>query len=192
LVAALVMVVVVASTLAAWTPRGLVTVGQGFLLAVFVAALFWGGRLILGWKRIHDRLFRRILVATGLLLVVFVPLWLWDAFGRGGHYSFYWFFLLWNLGALTLAARAFFEPPTGGPDHTLFTPEGLASCAKRFGLTARETEIAGLHAQGFTAKDIGERLFIAPKTVRNHISNLYDKTGTGQRRELLDLLRSGR
>lgn len=191
LVAALVAVVLVASSLPLWTTRGLITVGQGFLAVVFLTALYWGARFLVGFQRVHDRLFRRILVATGLLLVAFVPLWLWDAFGRGGHYSFYWFLLLWNLGALVLASRAFFEPPATPPTDTLFTLAGLEACTRRFGLTPRESEIAGLHAQGFSARDIGTRLFIAPKTVRNHISNLYEKTATGQRRHLLDLLRSG-
>lgn len=186
------MVCVVALTLDSWSTAGVLQVGQVFLLLLFFTAGYWGCALVLGWRHIHDRVFRRILVATGILLLAFVPLWLWDAFARGGHYSFYWFFLCWNLGALALASTAFFDPSVPPPTDALFAPEGLALCANRFGLTPREAEIADLHAQGYSAKDIGAKLFIAPKTVRNHICNLYQKTGTGQRRELLELLRSSR
>ena len=48
-------------------------------------------------------------------------------------------------------------------------------------LTSREQEIASLVTQGYTTNEIAERLVISPKTVRNHLSHIYEKLGTKNR-----------
>lgn len=45
-------------------------------------------------------------------------------------------------------------------------------------LTNREVEILQLICQQFTAEEIGNRLFISPKTVNGHRNNLLQKTGS--------------
>lgn len=42
-------------------------------------------------------------------------------------------------------------------------------------LTAREQEILRLLAEGLSAKEIAEKLFISPKTVENHRANIMNK-----------------
>ena len=42
-------------------------------------------------------------------------------------------------------------------------------------LTARETEILEQTAKGLNYNQIGENLFISPKTVRKHLENIYSK-----------------
>jgi two-component system response regulator DevR len=54
-------------------------------------------------------------------------------------------------------------------------PEELAS------LTDREREILGLVAQGLTNRQIGERLFLAEKTVKNYVSSILAKLGLERR-----------
>jgi HD-GYP domain-containing protein (c-di-GMP phosphodiesterase class II) len=49
------------------------------------------------------------------------------------------------------------------------------------GLTAREIEVLGLLAQGFTNGEIAQRLFISAKTVRNHLEHVYLKAGVTNR-----------
>lgn len=49
------------------------------------------------------------------------------------------------------------------------------------GLTAREMEVLGLLSQGFTSTEIAQRLFISPKTVRNHLEHVYLKVGVTNR-----------
>ena len=45
-------------------------------------------------------------------------------------------------------------------------------------LSKRETEVLQLICQGFTNNEIAEKLFISPKTVDNHRTNLLSKTST--------------
>ncbi|ATF94480.1 transcriptional regulator MalT [Cedecea neteri] len=50
----------------------------------------------------------------------------------------------------------------------------------------REWEIVFYLLQGFTAKDISKHLAISPRTVTNHISNIYHKAGVSSRRALME------
>jgi len=48
-------------------------------------------------------------------------------------------------------------------------------------LTARELEILGLMATGCNATEIGQRLFVAPSTVKTHIGHIYEKLDVSDR-----------
>jgi DNA-binding NarL/FixJ family response regulator len=52
-------------------------------------------------------------------------------------------------------------------------------------LTARENEVLKLVAKGYTYKEIGEKLFIATKTVQNHVQNILTKLQLRKRYELM-------
>ena len=43
------------------------------------------------------------------------------------------------------------------------------------GLSAREVEVLALLAQGQTNKQIGEALYLSPRTVQHHVAHIYDK-----------------
>jgi two-component system response regulator DevR len=49
------------------------------------------------------------------------------------------------------------------------------------GLTEREREILDLIAGGLSNRQIGERLFLAEKTVKNHVTALLTKLGMQRR-----------
>jgi DNA-binding NarL/FixJ family response regulator len=49
------------------------------------------------------------------------------------------------------------------------------------GLTDREREILALIGEGLTNRQIGRRLYLAEKTVKNHISRLLAKLGVERR-----------
>jgi ligand-binding sensor domain-containing protein/DNA-binding CsgD family transcriptional regulator len=66
--------------------------------------------------------------------------------------------------------------------------ENLDEVIGAAGLTAREQEILRLVLQGSGNKDIANKLFISPSTVRNHISNIYQKLGVNNRLELITLI----
>lgn len=75
-------------------------------------------------------------------------------------------------GSRLAAASASPSASTGAP----------ASQDRRpYGLTDRELEILGLLASGLTNRQIGERLFISPKTAGVHVSNILGKLDVGSR-----------
>ncbi len=51
-------------------------------------------------------------------------------------------------------------------------------------LSDREKEIVQLVVQGLRNKEIGEKLFISEQTVKNHLHNIFEKTGVSDRLEL--------
>ncbi len=52
-------------------------------------------------------------------------------------------------------------------------------------LTSREQEIMVLLAEGYSAKEAAEKLFISPKTVENHRANIMNKLGLHSTLELV-------
>ena len=52
-------------------------------------------------------------------------------------------------------------------------------------LSPRERQILGLITEGLNNAEIGERLKISEKTVRNHVSSIYDKLGVWSRAQAM-------
>ena len=55
-------------------------------------------------------------------------------------------------------------------------------------LTASERRVAALAADGSSNRDIAQALFVTPKTVEVHLSNVYRKLGIRSRRDLTGAL----
>jgi len=65
-------------------------------------------------------------------------------------------------------------------------PPGQAGLDRPFPeLTDREREILGLVAQGHSNTEITALLVLSPKTVRNHVSNIFSKLGARDRAEAI-------
>ena len=69
----------------------------------------------------------------------------------------------------------YFATPRKNPQPALLFPE----------LTEREREVLTLLAQGYTNPAIAERLVLSPKTVRNHVSNIFSKLQVAGRAEAI-------
>jgi DNA-binding CsgD family transcriptional regulator len=75
-------------------------------------------------------------------------------------------------------------------DHKVLRPVGgegpavspsLNGTGEPHGLSAREVEVMSLIADGQTNGEIAARLFLAEKTVKNHVRRIYSKLGVGSR-----------
>jgi DNA-binding NarL/FixJ family response regulator len=59
-------------------------------------------------------------------------------------------------------------------------------------LSAREAEVMSLIADGQTNGQIAARLFLAEKTVKNHVRRIYSKLGVGSRPAAIAYWRAAR
>ena len=89
-----------------------------------------------------------------------------------------------------LARRARIALPAEGPDEqpepsgpAREAPEPVVLPGDPHGLTDREHEVLELLAAGRTNREIGEALFISPKTAGVHVSNILGKLGAANRVE---------
>ncbi|GAA4997862.1 AAA family ATPase [Actinopolymorpha pittospori] len=87
-------------------------------------------------------------------------------------------------GAETLASQARSELYASGGRPRRTALAGVDA------LTTSERRVAALAAEGRTNREVGEALFITPKTVAMHLSNAYRKLGVTSRRSLPDDLAS--
>jgi DNA-binding CsgD family transcriptional regulator len=81
---------------------------------------------------------------------------------------------------------AYRDPGPGGGDDG---PGGTSESAR---LSAREAEVMSLIADGQTNGQIAARLFLAEKTVKNHVRRIYSKLGVGSRPAAIAYWRAAR
>jgi len=58
----------------------------------------------------------------------------------------------------------------------------------KYTISEREKDVFLYILKGFRNREIGEKLFITERTVKKHITNILQKTGTANRQELLNLV----
>jgi DNA-binding NarL/FixJ family response regulator len=70
--------------------------------------------------------------------------------------------------------------------RTFFAPGAASSSASAFPqLSERERQVLDLLARGYGNAAIGQRLFISPKTARNHVSNIFAKLHVADRAQAI-------
>ncbi|WP_243789773.1 AAA family ATPase [Saccharopolyspora gloriosae] len=88
-----------------------------------------------------------------------------------------------RLGAAPWTARAEAElRASGGADPGTAAPDVLDE------LSPQQQEIVRLAARGLTNREIGDRLFLSPRTVGSHLYRSFPKLGVSNRNQLRDLL----
>jgi DNA-binding CsgD family transcriptional regulator/tetratricopeptide (TPR) repeat protein len=84
-----------------------------------------------------------------------------------------------EIAALTRRARLAPIPPANADAQVRRAP----TPAEKLGLTPRETEVLALVAAGHSNRQIAHALFVSPKTVSVHVSNILSKLGVATRIE---------
>ena len=87
------------------------------------------------------------------------------------------------LGASAWAERARQELRAAGASSPRQDPAAVDQ------LTPTELHVAQLAAQGLTNREIGERLYVSPRTVSTHLQRMFPKLGVTARGELAAVLR---
>jgi DNA-binding CsgD family transcriptional regulator len=67
---------------------------------------------------------------------------------------------------------------------------GVPAPFRALGVTAREAEVLAVLAEGLSNREVGERLYLSPRTVEKHVASLMVKTGTRMRAQLAALAAS--
>ena len=85
-----------------------------------------------------------------------------------------------QLGGTTIEFVAEEDPHATEVDNTELAEQSA-------NLSEREIQVLALIAEGFTDREVGERLSITTSTVRSHLDRIGDKTGLRRRAELTRL-----
>lgn len=163
---------------------------------LFAMVLYGIALIALRYRHLAEASLRRAVRVFVLLSLAFFPPMYWEARPEeiaplvrndwlDGFALPAYYFLLCTL-SLPFILRRVNRPPysqEGSP-----TPYFLSE----FGISDREADIVELLSAGYSNKEIGERLFISPKTVENHVYHIYRKTRVGNRVQLLNLLQANR
>ncbi len=84
------------------------------------------------------------------------------------------------------------DPRSGGGDGFELNGARAGTRTDAPPLSAREAEVMSLIADGQTNGQIAARLFLAEKTVKNHVRRIYSKLGVGSRPAAIAYWRAAR
>lgn len=159
------------------------------LIVLFVTLIIGSIQIALHLKQIRNPDLKRALKTLALVLIVYIPLqtllillngeWVCIMLSRNLLY------LAIDIISILFAAKYFFiQVPSIMDDITV-----SASFTNKYAITAREREVIELLLKGLSIKEVAAVLDRSFKTVNNHIYNIYQKTGAGNKIELLNLIK---
>jgi DNA-binding CsgD family transcriptional regulator len=143
---------------------------------------------------IGDRTLKRAMSIFLLLSAVFFPLMLIDSVMD--YFPFLSFFRFMEnlaqplyflaLNGLTIAFGLRYLNRPAFVERDRLTDYFIST----FRITRREAEIIRLLLDGEGTRQIGDRLFISPKTAENHVTHIYEKLGVSSRVQMFQLIRT--
>ena len=154
----------------------------------------WGiGMVVIHFKEIKVKELRTAIKMLLAITIVFFPLMIIRQFREyfpflskiklPTPFPFILYYFSWNIMTIHYAAKYFFRPVSG----TSLTISEIF--IQQYNITNREREIIDLIVKGCSNTEIGKKLFISPKTVRNHVYNIYQKIGVNNRFAFVNHLR---
>lgn len=165
----------------------------GLSMGVFLGNQIYLWVLLLkNYRGVRDPLKKYISLLILILPLIAIPIGLLDGYFQNSQILAGKFpqgvlaqpliLLINNLAGLAALLKARSLQTSGGGLPSGFLLE--------FQITPREAEIIEMIRRGLSNKEIAGKLFLSPSTVRNHISNIFDKTGASTRTKLLHLIDS--
>jgi len=151
------------------------------LLGVFIYMLVIG---IINIKKVESILFKKTLIIFIIISILFIPAFTPLHYMAGTFFAF--FYIILSIFSIVISFVFFNRMPF------YLNFKITDSFMKHFNLTEREIEIIDLIIKGFNNNDIADKLFISSKTVKNHITNIYQKTNTKNRIQLFNIINTSR
>lgn len=149
---------------------------------------------MVNFKRIAGKSLRRALLVFFLISLFFMPLILLDMNLHRispGHWIQQFnnitqpmYFLVVNICCIYFVLKYLSQPSLRKEGS--FTGYFL----DKYNITEREQEIIEKLLSGLSSKEIAEKVFISPKTVDNHIYNIFRKLGINNRLQLVQMINS--
>ena len=155
--------------------------------------------ILLSIRKLDNEDLRKILGTVVILIAFYIPGGIADASWQKLQIDwkilprsfniFGAFYFLWNLFSIIYGATYFFLKPFQTEPLDIRDIKITAEFAKQFQISDREAEIVQMMIEGKSNGEIGNKMYIAPGTVKNHISKIYQKTQAKNRIELINLVR---
>ncbi len=132
-------------------------------MAMYAAVTPWASLAFFGLVE-SDQLIEVLCTNTGIICITFLFIWR-------------------SIKSARLEFERLTELARQGSNGSVFE-----DMCRYYRLTDREIEIVLLVRQGFTYKQISKKLFIAGKTVQNHIQHIFEKTSVKNKVALIQKL----
>ncbi len=164
-----------------------------FRLWLLIFILFYSFLIVLiNYRKIHLKDNKELTIISIIFLCFIVldtEVFAWLLYKGPVNSIHYWlnsiYYLIWCILILLHAMKHYHKYPESPPSMDL-----NERFIKFHGLSDKECEIVRMILDGKSNRQIGEKLFISIKTVKNHIYNIYQKTGVKNRMELSFLIRN--
>jgi DNA-binding CsgD family transcriptional regulator len=143
--------------------------GKTYVIVVSVVLLFWN--------------IQQISVDTSLYFGVYKSAWLSGVIDSTGIVMF-----ISGLATFLYVFREDFSPLYYAKPAEDTPPDPIEATAQQHGLTVRELEVLKLVYTGLNNPEIAGELFISRNTVKKHLQNIFEKTGTNSRMELIYII----
>jgi DNA-binding CsgD family transcriptional regulator len=163
-------------------------------LLLRLSILYWIGASAILSGRIENPVVSRMMRTFFIMMACFFPFLLLDEFDitltlHSGKLtalqiqiiSFPLLYIIFNSALMYYGFMYYVREKAASP--AAVTREFLTS----FKISERECEVMHLLFEGCSNREISERLFISPATVRNHLHNIFEKTRAKNRVDLVRL-----
>lgn len=163
-------------------------------ISIFAVIAYEAFFVLLNYRKISNYELKKAIRIFVIITLIFLPVlilegfrehikWLSD-FSMLKSLALPSFFLTVNVCSLIFSVT-YFNSPAFIENNKL-----TKYFINKFGITEKESEVIELLVAGNTYRQVAESLFIANKTVDNHVQNIYKKLGVTSKLQLANLVRS--
>jgi DNA-binding CsgD family transcriptional regulator len=161
-----------------------------FITSIFLVSVYAIAIVVLDFKQIKSKSIRRYIISLLIMGLFVTATFIFDfiinfeqksAFVTSSFRVGVAIYLIWSLLTMFYAIKHYFDIPKE-------IHQKLDELAAKYDISKREIEVISLIINGLSNKQIAYKLFISTGTVKRHVHNIFEKTNTKSRIELINLL----